>query len=233
MLVHALAAACLILSLLPSVSAQNISADNRVSSFDSNSAALTETLLKFADQQHLRIAIEYVDQDSMTRSINISLKHATIAESLDSILSRAQGYRWTRQKNLVTITNEHSTKRAEAQLNTVIPRFDIRDSLTVNVASASLWSELQVRRDPEHNRRWWGGSFGGNSSTIKPATLRNQTVRQILAYIIMNSEAKAWVVPGPPKCLGYTPYCGLWSIIESDSTGTSAQEVMKKISQNL
>jgi hypothetical protein len=80
MLVNALAAACVVLSLLPSVSAQNISADNRVSSFDSKGAALTETLLKFADQQHLRIAIEYVDQDSMTRSINISLRHATIAE---------------------------------------------------------------------------------------------------------------------------------------------------------
>jgi hypothetical protein len=68
------------------VSAQNISADNRVSSFDSKGAALTETLPKFADQQHLRVAIEYVDQDSMTRPINISLRHATIAESLDSVL---------------------------------------------------------------------------------------------------------------------------------------------------
>jgi hypothetical protein len=233
MLVNALAAACLILSLLPSVSAQNISADNRVSSFDSKGAALTETLLKFADQQHLRIAIEYVDQDSMTRPINISLKHATIAESLDSILSRGQGYRWTLQKNLVIITNEHSSKRGDAQLNTVIPLFDIRDSLAVNVASAYLRSELQVRLDPQHNQGWWGGSFGGSSSTIKPAILRNQTVRQILAYIIMNSEAKAWVVSGPPKCLGYTPYCGLWSIIESDSTGPSTQEVMRKIGKNL
>ena len=233
MLVNALATACLILSLLPSVSAQNISADNRVSSFESKGAALTETLLKFAEQQHLRIAIEYLDQDSMTRSINISLRHATIAESLDSILSRGQGYRWTLQKNLVTITNEHSSKRAEAQLNTVIPLFDIRAPLTVNMACAYLEAELQVRLDPQHNRGGWGGSFGGSSSTIKPATLRNQTVRQILAYIIMDSQAKAWVVSGPPKCLGYTPYCGLWSIIDSDSTGASAQDVMKKISQNL
>jgi hypothetical protein len=233
MLVNALATACLILSLLPSVSAQNISADNRVSSFDSKGAALTETLLKFADQQHLRIAIEYVDQDSMTRSINISLRHTTIAESLDSILSRGKGYRWTLQENLVTITNEHSSKHAEAQLNTVIPLFEIRAPLTVNMACAYLWSELQVRLDPQHNRVGWGGSFLGSSSTIKPATLRNQTVRQILAYIIMNSESKAWVVSGPPKCLGYTPYCGLWSIIENDSTGMSAQEVMRKISQNL
>jgi hypothetical protein len=232
MLVNALAAACLILSLLPSVSAQDISADNRVSSFDSKGAALTETLLKFADQQHLRIAIEYVDQDSMTRPINISLKHATIAESLDSILSRGQGYRWTLQKNLVIITNEHSSKRGDAQLNTVIPLFDIRDSLAVNVASAFVVGTASQARSPAQPGMV-GRQFRGKFLDHQPAILRNQTARQILAYIIMNSEAKAWVVSGPPKCLGYTPYCGLWSIIESDSTGPSVQEVMRKISKNL
>ena len=47
----------------------------------------------------------------------------------------------------------------------------------------------------------------GASSTIKPAKLRNRTVQDILSYIVVNSQAEGWIVSGPPKCLGFTPYC--------------------------
>lgn len=88
---------------LPHSYAQSILKETHASDFDSRGAALTETLLKFANQQHLPIAIEYVDEDSISRAIDVSLKNATVAESLDSILPHGQGYTWTRQNGFIEI----------------------------------------------------------------------------------------------------------------------------------
>jgi len=73
----------------------------------------------------------------------------------------------------------------------------------------------------------------GPSSKVKPTTLRKRTVRQILAYIVLNSEAEGWIVAGPPECLGFTPYCGLWFFIEGEPFGSSYQSVLQKVRENL
>src|ERR1700680_2151015 len=112
--------------------------EDQLVDFNSKSVGLTETLLRFADQQHLPIAIEYVDSDSINRPIEVSLKNETIARALDSILPRGQGYAWTLQNGIIEIKNKHSSKRAEAQLNTVIPLFDIPPGMVVHVTSAFL-----------------------------------------------------------------------------------------------
>jgi hypothetical protein len=233
MLVKGFAIACLVLLSSPQVRAQSIHAEDRASDFDSNGVGLTETLLKFAEQQHLSVAIEYVDRDSMNRAIDVILRNETIAQALDSILSHGQGYAWTLGNGIIEIKNRNASKRAEAQLNTVIPVFDIRAGLRVDEASAALESELRVALNPTHQQLGYGGSFMGDSSKIKPATLRNQTVRQILCYIVLNSHAHGWAVAGPPKCLGFTPYCGLWYLMDGKSNGTSYQEVLMKVRANL
>jgi hypothetical protein len=63
--------------------------------------------------------------------------------------------------------------------------------------------------------------------------LRNRTVREILDYIVTHSEAEGWIAAGPPKCLGYTPYCGLWFFIEGDAFNTSYKSVLGEVRQNL
>src|ERR1700730_3318507 len=233
MLVKVFAIVCLVLLSSPQVRAQSIHAEDRASDFELKGVGLTETLLKFADQQHLPIAVEYLDRDSVKRPIDVSLRNQTIAQALDSILSHGEGYVWTLRSGIVEIKNRHASKRGEAQLNTVIPAFDIPAGLRVDVACAALWSELQVALDPRHQQRGYVGSFLGNSSTIKPATLRNQTVRQILSYIVVNSRAQGWMVAGPPKCLGFTPYCGLWYLMDGESNGTSYHDVLMKVRRNL
>jgi hypothetical protein len=229
----ALAITCVVLLFSPHVYGQSTHPKDRAHDFESKGVGLTETLLRFSDQQHLPIAIEYVDSDSMSRPIDVSVRNKTIAQALDSILSHGQGYAWTLQNGIIEIKNKHSSKRAEAQLNTVIPVFDIPAELRVDVACAALWRELRVALDPRLRQQGYGGSFLGSSSTIKPATLRNQTVRQILSYIVVNSRAQGWIVAGPPKCLGFTPYCGLWYLMDGDSNGTSYQMVLTKVRENL
>jgi hypothetical protein len=212
---------------------QRADPEDRAHDLESKGLGLTETLLKFSVQQHLPIAIEYIDSDSMNRPIDVSVKNETIPQALASILSHGQGYTWTLQNGLIEIKNKHASKRAEAQLNTVIPLFDIPPGMVIHVTSAFLWTELQVALDPKRAQRGYCCGFLGSSSTVKPATLRNQTVRQILSYIVVNSRAQGWIVAGPPKCLGFTPYCGLWYVIEGESDGTSYETVLPKVRENL
>jgi hypothetical protein len=212
---------------------QSVHSEDQIADFNSKGVGLTETLLKFADQQHLPVAVEYVDSDSMNLPIDVNLRKQTIARALNSILSHGQGYTWTLQNGIIEIKNRHSSKRAERQFNTVVPVFMIAAEETVAMASAMLWRELQVALDPSLRSQGFGGHFMGSSSAVKPATLKKQTVRQILVYIVLNSRAQGWIVAGPPKCLGFTPYCGLWYLMDSASAGASYQMILPRVRENL
>jgi hypothetical protein len=202
------------------------------SDFNSKGVGLTETLLKFLHQQHLRIAIEYVDRTSMDQPIEVSLQNKTIRQALESILRHGQGYSWRLRNGIVEITNGHASKRAENQFNKVIPVFEISENAEVKWASALLMWNLQVALDPMLKDKGIGGDYMGRSSTVKPTTLHNRTVREILCYVVVNSEAEGWIVAGPPECLGFTPYCGLWFMIEAEPSDPSYKLLLQSIRNN-
>jgi len=99
--------------------------------------------------------------------------------------------------------------------------------------SITLWWNLQMKLDPE--LKGYGGHtmYGAEASTVKPALLHNQTVREILGYIVLNSRAEGWIVAGPPGCLGFTPYCGLWFLIETVPSTPSYGLLLRRIRENL
>ena len=222
--------ACGFLLLAPCVYGQDTPLERPASGFNSKGVGLTETLLKFSHQQHLRIAVEYVDRASMEQAIDVSLEGKTVRQALDSILRNGRGYKWQLRNGIVEITNSRASKHAEAQLNKVIPVFEIAEGETVKLASEMLWWNLQIVLDP--SVKGFAGDVGA-SSTIKPTKLRNRSVRDILSYIVVNSQAEGWIVSGPPKCLGFTPYCGLWFLIEGEPFGTSYQSIVQKVRESL
>jgi len=118
-------------------------------------------------------------------------------------------------------------------LKMVIPVFKITDGETAKMASVTLWWNLQFKLDPE--LKGYGGDimYGAEASTVKPAVLHNQTVREILGYIVLNSRAEGWIVAGPPECLGFTPYCGLWFLIETAPSTPSYEILLRDIRKNL
>ena len=63
----------------PVLYAQDNSLDRPASDFFSNRVGLTETLLKFSHQQHLRIAVEYVDRTSMNQPIVVNLQNGKVS----------------------------------------------------------------------------------------------------------------------------------------------------------
>jgi len=224
--------ACGFLLLAPCVYGQ-AAIERSASDFESKGVGLTETLLRYSHQQNLRIAVEYVDRASMDRPITVNLQEKTVRQGLDTILRNIHGYSWRLRNGIIEVTNRSGSKRADKQLNMVIPVFKIADGETAKMASVMLWWNLQMKLDPK--LKGFGGSIleGAETSKVNPAELRNRTVREILAYIALNSRAEGWIVAGPPECLGFTPYCGLWFLIETVPSTASYELLLQDIRKNL
>ena len=73
----------------------------------------------------------------------------------------------------------------------------------------------------------------GGAPRLKASTLYNRTVREILSYIVLNGGLDGWIVAGPPKCLGFTPYCGLWFLIEGEPSDPAYQILLQNIRSNV
>ena len=224
---------CGFLLFAPLLYAQDNSTERPASDFSSSGVGLTETLLKFSHQQNLRIAVEYVDRDSLDQPIAVNLQRKTVRQGLDAITRNGPGYSWRLQNGIIEIANKHGSKRADKQLNTLIPVFEISATESAKMASTMLWWNLQMKFDP--SVKGFAGSIleGEETSKVKPATLHNRTAREILAYIVLNSRAEGWTVAGPPECLGFTPHCGLWFLVETEPSSPSYRPLLDLIRKNL
>jgi hypothetical protein len=224
---------CVFLLFAPLLHAQDNSLETPASDFTSSGMGLTETLLNFAHQQNLRIAVEYVDRDSLDQPIVVKLHNKTVRQSLDRILRTERGYSWRLRNGVIEVRNKHGSRRADKQLDTVIPVFEISDGASAHVASTKLWVNLQMKLDPTMKGYAMSIGEGAEASRVTPATLHNRTVREILAYIVVNSRANGWIVAGPPECLGLTSHCGLWSLLETAPSNPSYRPLLDGIRKNL
>ena len=141
------AIACAFLLLAPCVYGQDTPLERPASDFNSKGVGLTETLLKFSHQQHLRIAIQYVDRASMDKPLEVRLENKAVQQALDSILHNGCGYSWRLRNGIIEITNTRASKRSQSQLNTVIPVFTVPDGETAKMASVMLWWNLLLNLD--------------------------------------------------------------------------------------
>ncbi|MGB2679456.1 MAG: STN domain-containing protein [Candidatus Acidiferrum sp.] len=169
----------------------------------------------------------------MDEPIAVNLQNKTVRQSLDAILRHGRGYSWRLRNGVIEITNRLVSKHTESQFDTVIPVFTIPDKETTKMASVMLWWNLQLKLDK--TLKGFAGDVMGDARAprVKGATLQDRTVREILAYIVVNSDAEGWIVPGPPECVGFTPYCGLWVLIEGEPTDPSYKILLRSIRENL
>jgi hypothetical protein len=112
MLMISRAIAWVFLMLSPCVYAQSDSLERPAADFTSKGIGLTGTLLKFAHEEHLPVAIEYVDRASVNQPIAVSLQNKTVRQALDSILRNDHGYTWRLRNGIVEITNRCAFKHA-------------------------------------------------------------------------------------------------------------------------
>ena len=162
MLMMSRAVAWVFLLLSPCVYAQSDSLERPAADFTPNSVGLTETILKFAHEEHLPEAIEYVDRASIDQPIAVSLQSKTVRQTLDTILRNGRGYSWRLRNGIIEITNRRASKHAERSLNKVIPDFEISEGESVQMTSTMLWWQLQIALDPSING--FGGDVTGRST---------------------------------------------------------------------
>jgi hypothetical protein len=220
-----------LLLLSSAVYGQGVPLEKSVSDFHSEGIGLTETLLKFSHQEHFPIAIEYVDRASLDNPIKVSLRNTTIQRGLNAILLHGQDYRWRFHNGIAEITNWHARQGGEDLLRKVIPVFEIKEQTTAILASATLWMSLQMVLDPKI--KGFAGDIMGalGPPTMKPVTLHNRTVEEILSYIVVHSGAEGWTVAGPPEYLARNPQSGLWKIIAQGPSADSYQVVLRTMRQ--
>jgi hypothetical protein len=123
MFVVSRAIACGFLLLAPCVYGQDNPLLRSASDFKSKRTGLTETLLKFSHQEHLRIAVKYIDRASMDEPIEVNVQNKTVGQALDSILHEGHGYSWQLRNGIIEIMNRRASRRAADQFNMVIPLF--------------------------------------------------------------------------------------------------------------
>jgi hypothetical protein len=220
---------CVFLLFAPLLHAQDSALERTASDFRSSGIGMTEMLLRFAHQQNVRVAVEYVDRDSLNQPIAVSLHNKTVRQGINAILRNGRAYSWRMRNGIIEIRNEHGSKRADKQLDTVIPAFEISNSASAKAASAMLWMNLRMKLDPSMRGFTISVGEGAEASKVTPATLHNRTVREILAYIILNSRAEGWIVAGPSECLGFTPHCGLWVLVETPPSSPSYGPLLDNI----
>jgi hypothetical protein len=225
-------AICGLLLLSSAAYGQGVPLERNVADFHSEGIGLTETLLKFSHQEHFPIAIKYVDRASLDNPIKVRLRNATIRNGLNSILVESRDYRWSLHNGIIEITNRHAREGGEDFFRKVIPMFEIKEQTTAKMASVLLWQLLQVALDP--NIKGFGGDIVEplGPPTLKPVTLHNRTVEEILSFIAVHSGAEGWTVAGPPEYLARNPQGGLWNILAQGQSADSYQFVLRTIRQN-
>src|SRR6267142_3537125 len=165
------AIACGLLLFAPCLYGQDNSLERPASDFDSKGVGLTETFLKFSHQQHLRIAVEYVDRASIKQPITVNLQNKTVRQGLDTILQRPRIQlaiaKWNRRN--------HEQARFKARRRTVKhghPCFQDcgRRNRQSGVCYAVVESATQARPNVEGIRwRYSGERRGLHSQTSSPA----------------------------------------------------------------
>ncbi|MBA3913807.1 MAG: hypothetical protein H0X25_08120 [Acidobacteriales bacterium] len=193
--------------------------DRRVSHFAVQHANLINALLMLGQQEHIPLAIEYIDKKAFESRISLDVRNASLQQVLTAI-TRPAGYYWMLSGSVVTVTHSGALTGVANLLNARIPRFTIPES-TLQHASMVLAVNLYSVLNP-HSGGIAGDYPRGNRQYLSgPFDLKDRTVREILNRIVSQHRNGAWVVQQPPWTMGEDLGYGFWTVIEYDRTDST------------
>jgi hypothetical protein len=197
-------------------SVPNISLSRRVPFFGIKERNFVDALLSFGAQEHIPIAIEYIDKAAFQQHINCEFRKRKVGDILNA-LTHPLGYRWSMMGPVVSVTHDGALVGKSNLLNARIPQFHIAET-SMHEASLALSIHLYFVLNP-NSGGIPGDSPGGNSAfRVGPFNLTNATVRDILNPIVSQHRNGAWVVQQPPWTMGKDLGYGIWKVLEYDRT---------------
>jgi len=139
--------ACTTLTLLaPSASAATFNPSRPVQFFAVKQRNLIDALLSFGQQEHVPIAIEYIDKPAFRRLITFEFRNRPASEILD-IITQAVGYQWHTSGHVVTVTHRGALVGKSNLLNIRIPQFRIGET-SMHEASLAVYLHLYFVLNP-------------------------------------------------------------------------------------
>jgi hypothetical protein len=188
----------------------------RVETFDNQEKPLIETLLKIADEFHLPMGIEKVENVTINRPIQVRLKNVTVKQILDACVGQAADYSWVIKDGVILISSRSLEAQASNLFNFVIPHFKA-DNISLNDANHKLSNSLYYQKVKPKS---FGGSQLGNlnlEGKLVSLDVKNATVRHILNSLVALHGGSVWIARVAPEATDKLPSAGLWKILPHGS----------------
>jgi hypothetical protein len=188
-------------------------------SFEASQPSAVDALLQLGRQQHLPVAIEYVDTDLLRRPVILSLRRTTIGGAMRAILGPEKGYRLRCREGVVVITRADTPSIAESTLAHTLATFSV-PRCTIQAASNALRMALELETHP--STRGFVGDYspGNTEDMVGPLSMRNVTVRQVLDRLIASRKDAAWVIQVAPHRAQRAP-SRPWRIFDYNDPATT------------
>ncbi len=178
------------------ISPQSLSggnSDTRVGSVELHAANRLDALVQIGEITGIPLAIEYVDDSLLDRSIDVSVRNQTVANVLKNILSDGSGYSWSDEGGVIFISNNLERRPAQRRIfDHRIPSFQAR-AATAEELSNLLWMDLQIQLQPSPPRGFAGTFPTGDQRKLGRFDLRERSVIQILNEIVRRFGRAAWI----------------------------------------
>lgn len=218
---HALAASILLMFFLAARSAGgdgtvDAPLEKRVDSFVLEQGTLFDGLLKLGAEQHVPMAIEYLNADALTKPLTIRIGPATVGQVLGALIQGFDGYSIRAAGRTAVISSTHiPTGRADV-LDYLLPEFVVRRGTLMEVNNALC---MTADRHLHPGAGGYVGTFppGKTEKQIGPFKLQSVTVKEVLNRLVSDYQDAAWIGQVPPQGIdaGFAR-CDAWRIVQYD-----------------
>lgn len=184
--------------------------DRRVEHFDAAGRTLVANVLDLAYEYELPTGIEYVDQNAMTRPIDLELDNESLRGIIVAIVQRAPEYRVSFSDGLVDIYAPKAREDPSNLLNKIIKNFAVTD-MDTHRADMELFCALSRELVPPAGcfSSIAVGQWGPLKITVH---LQNAKVYEIANAMVAQNGKAVWTVIAPRGNLSKIPVGGLWHI---------------------
>jgi hypothetical protein len=184
--------------------------EKRVELFNTSGRTLVATVLDLAYEHELPTGIEYIDEEAITKPIDIELRNESVRGIIEAIIQQAPEYRVSFSEGLVDIYAPKAREDPSNLLNKIIKNFAVTE-MDTHRADMELFCALSREVAPAGG---CGGSIAaGQWGPLKITLhLQNATIYEIVNAIIAQNGKAVWTVIAPPDKLSKIPVGGLWHV---------------------
>jgi hypothetical protein len=184
--------------------------DRRLERFDTSGRTLVASVVDLSYKYQLPMALEYVDRDATTRSLNLQFHDESLRQILQAIIRQTPKYRVSFSRGLVDIFAPEARKDPLNLLNKVIKDFTVTQ---LDTHEADLELSCALGREAGSSGYSGGSIAVGQWQPLKITLhLKNAKAYEILNAIVAQNGKAIWTLMVRPENLSKIQSGGLWYV---------------------